>query len=119
MDYEANEMLAVEMDSVVGWYVKVLLLNIFKVPDPLMEFLEKSDDSEAMAVVDLLQFLLVAGLAEEKLNPLRNVHQYMASKKLLRQSDWLVEGREPDKRTDQYMWRLTRNALRFLQRQTQ
>jgi hypothetical protein len=115
MDYDADEMLTVEMDSVVSWYVEVLLLNIFKVPDPLMEFIDKDDDSEAMAIKDLLQFLRVSGLAEEKLSPSRDIQQYVASKKLLRNSGWLVAGREPDKRTDQYMLRLTRNALRFLQ----
>jgi hypothetical protein len=116
MNYDADEMLAVEMDSVVGWYVKVLLLNIFKVPDPLMEFIEKDEDSEAMAMMDLLEYLQVSGLAEEKPSPSRDIQQYVASKKLLRNSGWLVTGRGPDKRTDQYMWRLTRNALRFLQR---
>ena len=118
MDYDADDMLMAEMDSVVGWYAEFLLLNIFKVPDPLMEFADKDDDSEAIAMLHILQFLLVSGLAEEKLSPSGGMQQYVASKKLLRRSGWLVAGKKPDKRTDQYMSRLVRSALRFLQRRT-
>lgn len=116
MNNSTDEMLMVELDSVVSWYVKVLLLNIFKVPEPLMEFVNNDDDSEATAMMDLLQFLRAAGLAEEKPGPSKGFPQYVASKRLLRHSGWLVAGKEPDKRTDQYMWRLTRNAMRFLRR---
>ena len=104
-----------EMDPVVSWYVKFLLLNIFKVPDPLMEFAEASD--ETSATIDLLRYLMASRLAEEKLGLSQCVQQVVASKKLLRSSNWLLSGKEPDRRTHKYMGRLVRNALRFLQKQ--
>jgi hypothetical protein len=114
-DDDAEEMVTVETDSIVGWYLDVLLLNLVKVPDPLIELTVKDDRSEAMFMLHLVLFLLASGLAEEKLSSSHGTLQYVATKKLLRRSGWLVAGKEPDKRTDQYMCRLTRNALRFLQ----
>lgn len=111
MDHdEADEMWVLEMDSVVGWYVEVLLSNIVK---PFVEFTD-DDESEADAKLELLHFLLSNGLAKREFGASEFLPRFVATKKLLQKSDWLLAGRAPDKKVDTYMKRLATNFLRFL-----
>jgi hypothetical protein len=112
---DAEQVVTVETDTVVSWYLEVLLFNLVKVPEPLIEFPVTDDRSERMFMLHLVLFLLASGLAEEKLSPLGGTLQYVATEKLLRRSGWLLAGEGPDKRANQYMRRLALNALRFLQ----
>jgi hypothetical protein len=110
-----NEVL--EIDSTVSWYVEVLFFNIFKVPDPLMACPNASAEAEAAIKFDLLAFMVGADLAENS-GEVRGRQQIVATRKLRRNSDWLISGAEPSGKTDRYMWRLTRRAVRFLASQT-
>jgi hypothetical protein len=106
----------VEMDALVSWYVNVLFVNIFKVHDPLMELVEKDDEAEETAKIDLLRFLVASRLANEKSGFSDGMQEVVASEKLRRNSRWLLAGKKPNRQVDQYMWRLTRHALMFLEK---
>jgi hypothetical protein len=103
----------VEMDSIVSWYVEVLFLNIFRAPEPLMQISDKSAEAETSAKLDLVRFLIASRLAVEG-NWEDGVQPVVASKKLTRNSKWLLAGKKPSRETDRYMWKLTRRAVLFL-----
>jgi hypothetical protein len=71
----AEQIVTVETDTVVSWYLEVLLFNLVKVPQPLIEFPVTDDRSERMFMLHLVLFLLASGLAEEKLSPLQGTLQ--------------------------------------------
>jgi hypothetical protein len=111
---DAEETFKFQVDSIVDWHLGFLFFNLVEGPDGLIGSTVSDDRWKMMFMFHLVLCLQFCGLAEKKQSSPCCI-QYVATKKLLRRSRWLLAGEEPDKRANEYLSNLTLNAVRFLE----
>jgi hypothetical protein len=105
------------LDPVVAANVDLLYQIIFDASEPMMQFIEESENSREVAKVDLVQYLVASGLAVDRWNSSDSIQEIVASERLRRKSQWISRGWTlGDRQAQKHINHLLRNALRYLNR---